>query len=142
MGLCASSDHDTLCCCVPSLIPAAKQAAKHIVLFADFPWAARCNTWLLIKLTPKGVVVSFLVLFADSLCRLVLFCQPHAKTPCPFAKRPALSLCCCALQASRPKLALWRSARERGIWMRDMAAAQVSTSAAEVAYLAAVLSDK
>ncbi|DBA68705.1 TPA: hypothetical protein ACH3X2_013498 [Trebouxia sp. C0005] len=45
-------------------------------------------------------------------------------------------------KASRPKLALWRSARERGIWMRDMAAAQVSTSAAEVAYLAAVLSDK
>ena len=26
-----------------------------------FPtWAARCNTWLLIKLTPKGVVFSFL----------------------------------------------------------------------------------
>ncbi|KAL3155881.1 hypothetical protein ABBQ32_012881 [Trebouxia sp. C0010 RCD-2024] len=45
-------------------------------------------------------------------------------------------------KASRPKLALWRSARERGIWMQDMAAAQLSTSAAEVAYLAAVLSDK
>ncbi|DBA80639.1 TPA: hypothetical protein ACH3X1_007887 [Trebouxia sp. C0004] len=45
-------------------------------------------------------------------------------------------------KASRPKLALWRSARERGIWMRDMMAAQVSNSAAEVAYLAAVLSDK
>lgn len=47
-----------------------------------------------------------------------------------------------AVQASRPKLALWRSARERGIWMQDMAAAQLSTSAAVVAYLAAVLSDK
>lgn len=46
------------------------------------------------------------------------------------------------MQASRPKLALWRSARERGIWMQDMAAAQASTSAAEVAYLAALLSDK
>ncbi len=60
----------------------------------------------------------------------------------PAPKCPALNLCCSALQASRPKLALWRSARERGIWMRDMAAAHVSTSAAEVAYLAAVLSDK
>ena len=46
------------------------------------------------------------------------------------------------VQASRPKLALWRSARERGIWMQDMASAQASTSAAEVAYLAALLSDK
>ena len=129
-------------------------------------WAAWHNTWLLIELTPKGVVFSFLfsnltivfsfpfsnltiaakqavthiVLFDDSLS--ALFWQPHAKNALPRAKRPALKLCCCALQASRPKLALWRSARERGIWMRDMAAAQVSTSAAEVAYLAAVLSDK
>ena len=45
-------------------------------------------------------------------------------------------------QASRPKLALWHSARERAVWMRDMSAAQVSHSAAELAYLAAVLSDK
>ena len=45
-------------------------------------------------------------------------------------------------QASRPKLALWHSARERAVWMRDIAAAQVSQSAAELAYLAAVLSDK
>jgi len=28
-----------------------------------FPWAARYNTWLLIKLTPKGVVFSFLFFF-------------------------------------------------------------------------------
>ncbi len=102
----------TLCCCVSSSRAAAKQAANYNVL-------------------PD-----------DPLCRLALFWQPHAKPPCSFAERPALSLCRCALQASRPKLALWRSARERGIWMRDMAAAQVSTSAAEVAYLAAVLSDK
>ncbi len=113
MCLCASSDHDTLCWRVSSLITAAKQAAKHVVLFDDS-------------------------LSAD----WPLFWHPLAKTPCPVAKRPALSLCRSALQASRPKLALWRSARERGIWMRDMAAAQVSTSAAEVAYLAAVLSDK
>ncbi len=35
------------------------------------PWAARYNTWLVIKLTPKGVVFSFLffqdpVIVADS----------------------------------------------------------------------------
>lgn len=47
-----------------------------------------------------------------------------------------------AAQASRPKLALWHSVRERGVWMRDMAAAELSRSAAEAAYLAAVLSDK
>ncbi len=29
------------------------------------PWAARYNTWLLIKLTPKGVVFSFLFLFLE-----------------------------------------------------------------------------
>ena len=75
------------------------------------------------------------IVLCDSLCRVALFWYQSPK-------RPALNLCCSALQASRPKLALWRSARERGIWMRDMAAAQVSTSAAEVAYLAAVLSDK
>ena len=46
------------------------------------------------------------------------------------------------MQMSRPKLALWRSVRERGIWMRDMAASQAASSAAEAAYLAAVLSDK
>ena len=27
------------------------------------PWAARYNTWLFIKLTPKGVVFSFFFLF-------------------------------------------------------------------------------
>jgi len=38
-----------------------------VSIFNDFTalltWAARCNTWLLIKLTPKGVVFSFLFLF-------------------------------------------------------------------------------
>ena len=38
--------------CVPtSQIAMSKQ---------DHPWAARYDTWLLIKLTPKGVVFSFL----------------------------------------------------------------------------------
>ena len=31
-------------------------------VFIDRSWAARYNTWLLIKLTPKGVVLSFLFL--------------------------------------------------------------------------------
>ncbi len=29
-------------------------------MHSSVPWAARYNTWLLIKLTPKGVVFSFL----------------------------------------------------------------------------------
>jgi len=29
-------------------------------VYVHFAWAARYNTWLLIKLTPKGVVFSFL----------------------------------------------------------------------------------
>ena len=32
-------------------------------MYATAPWAARYNTWLLIKLTPKGIVFSFLFLF-------------------------------------------------------------------------------
>ena len=31
----------------------------------DCTWAARCNTWLLIELTPKGVVFSFLLQDCD-----------------------------------------------------------------------------
>jgi len=38
-------------------------------------WAARYNTWLLIKLTPKGVVFSFLLLLLPlllSICGMTL----------------------------------------------------------------------
>jgi len=35
------------------------------------PWAARYNTWLLIKLTPKGVVFSFLF-FSETIDVLIL----------------------------------------------------------------------
>ncbi len=31
-----------------------------VICFIAYAWAARYNTWLLIKLTPKGVVFSFL----------------------------------------------------------------------------------
>ncbi len=31
----------------------------------ETPWAARCNTWLLIEQMPKGVVISFLFLFCS-----------------------------------------------------------------------------
>jgi len=33
----------------------------HFAFMVCWTWAARYNTWLLIKLTPKGVVFSFLV---------------------------------------------------------------------------------
>ena len=33
-----------------------------VVVLIIIVWAARYNTWLLIKLTPKGVVFSFLFL--------------------------------------------------------------------------------
>jgi len=35
--------------------------------YESLVWAARSNTWLLIKLTPKGVVFSFSFLFYESL---------------------------------------------------------------------------
>ena len=40
-------------------------AAMLYCIFRKSPhsWAARYNTWLLIKLTPKGIVFSFLFLF-------------------------------------------------------------------------------
>ncbi len=39
----------------------------------DSPWAAQYNTWLLIKLTPKVVVFSFLFFF---LVFFFFLCQP------------------------------------------------------------------
>ena len=47
-------------------------------LGSSWAWAARCNTWLLIKLTPKGTVCSFLFfsfLFFSFLFFSVLFCS-------------------------------------------------------------------
>ncbi len=38
----------------------AMYATSTAHVFKKNPWAARYNTWLLIKLTPKGVVFSFL----------------------------------------------------------------------------------
>ena len=34
-------------------------------------WAAGCNTWLPIKLVPKGVVFSFLFLSLSKMCSLI-----------------------------------------------------------------------
>ena len=39
---------------------AAAAAANAAGVSHDWPWAAWYNTWLLMKLTPKGVVLSFL----------------------------------------------------------------------------------
>jgi len=36
------------------------KAAKVAIRCCLLPWAAQYNTWLLIKLTPKGIVFSFL----------------------------------------------------------------------------------
>ncbi len=62
----------------------------HIISCSDctqyscLSWAARYNTWLLIKLTPKGVVFSF-----------VSVCQPHhaalrARDPLVISRQPVL----------------------------------------------------
>ncbi len=42
----------------PQYIPSPLQAQDHHKL--DAPWAAQYNTWLLIKLKPKGVVFSLI----------------------------------------------------------------------------------
>ncbi len=55
------------------------------------PWAAWYNTWLLIKLTPKGVVLSYLF-FSFS---IGLSCVQNMKDPvgaCVSAAKPAIGL--------------------------------------------------
>ena len=42
------------------------KAAKVAIRCCLLPWAAQYNTWLLIKLTPKGIVFSFL--FFSAVC--------------------------------------------------------------------------
>ena len=55
------------------------------------PWTALYNTWLLIKLTPKGVVFSFLVLSAASNFDLGAVPAYVAQIPVPDDLIPAVS---------------------------------------------------
>jgi hypothetical protein len=51
--------HNTFISCLhvqPSIYTEAVDLYIGDQLLTDSPWAARYNTWLLIKLTPKGVV--------------------------------------------------------------------------------------
>jgi len=58
--------HPFSCSVTPSPYPPQGPPYLHLVCVLQGPcgmvifWAARYNTWLLIKLTPKGVVFSFL----------------------------------------------------------------------------------
>jgi len=61
------------CCEWGSLQPPEGPASnKATIISAYATWAARYNTWLLIKLTPKGVVLSCLVLSCLILSYLIL----------------------------------------------------------------------
>ncbi len=41
------------------------KSCQGLICYCKHVWAARYNTWLLIKLTPKGIVFSFLFLIAN-----------------------------------------------------------------------------
>ena len=73
-----------------------------VIIMAWSPWAARYNTWLLIKLTPKGVVFSFLFyaceiwdLQAEQAAQKAEFMLVKFAQLAQSLKACLVSLCCC-----------------------------------------------